>query len=139
MISEKSKFFFTILSYIEGLLVSALVVNECVSISTFAPLVGIPIEIKSSEIGLNTCAITAVIKKYKTIIKKKKNKHDEIVLLAEKLNRETNLNTKNVLISRINSYISYDEFVSVNNMLKEYDDMKKEIKILNNRLISLIQ
>ena len=60
-------------------------------------------------------------------------------MLAEKLNRETNLNTKNVLISRSDSYISHDEFVSVNNMLKEYDDMKKEIKILNNRLISLIQ
>ena len=75
MISEKSKFFFTILSYIERLLVSALAVNECISISTFAPLVGIPIEIKSSEIGLNICAITAGIKKYKSIIKTKRRKN----------------------------------------------------------------
>ena len=29
------------------------------------------------------CAITAVIKKYKTIIKKNKKKYDEIVLLAK--------------------------------------------------------
>ena len=30
----------------------------------------------SSAIGLKTCAITGVIKKYKSIIKKKKKKHD---------------------------------------------------------------
>ena len=47
----------------------------------------IPIEITSSAIGLNVCAITAGIKKYKSIIKKKKKKHDRIVLLAKsKLN-----------------------------------------------------
>ena len=26
------------------------------------------------------------------------------------------------------SYIKYDDFVSVNNVLKEYDDMKEEMK-----------
>ena len=37
-----------------------------------------------------------------------------------------------VLISKslIDAYISQDEFVIVNNMLKEYDDMKEEIKNL---------
>ena len=54
----------------------------CVSISTFAPLIGIPIGILSSAIGLKICAITAGIKKCKSIIKKKK-KHDKIVLLAK--------------------------------------------------------
>ena len=36
------------------------------------------------------------------------------------------LNTIEVLISRalINSYISHEEFVLVNNVLKEYDGMK---------------
>ena len=40
-----------------------------------------------------------------------------------------------VLISShsVDSYISYDEFVSVNNVLKEYDYMKKEVKNPNNR------
>ena len=30
----------------------------------------------------------------------------------------------------INSYIIHDEFVLINNELKEYDDMKEEIKNL---------
>ena len=40
------------------------------------------------------------------------------------------LNTIEVLISKalINSYISPDEFVLVNNLLREYYEMKEEIK-----------
>ena len=40
------------------------------------------------------------------------------------------LNAIEVLISRalINSYISYDEFDSVNNVLREYYQIKEEIK-----------
>ena len=39
------------------------------------------------------------------------------------------LNTIEVLISKtlIDSYISHDEFVSVNDVLREYNEMKKEI------------
>lgn len=42
------------------------------------------------------------------------------------------LNTIEILISKflINSYISHDECVSVNNVLKRYDDMKEELKYL---------
>ena len=47
-------------------------ITGCVSISDFAPLVGIPTEITSSANGLKICAITAKIKKYESIIKKKK-------------------------------------------------------------------
>ena len=37
-----------------------------------ASLLGVPIGITSSSIGLETCAIAAGIKKYKSITKKKK-------------------------------------------------------------------
>ena len=63
----------------------------------------------------------------KLIVKKKKKKHDKIVLAAK-----TKLNSIEVLISKalINSYISHDGIVSLNNVLREYDDMKQEIKNL---------
>ena len=40
------------------------------------------------------------------------------------------LNTIEVLISKalIDSYISHDELVSVNNVLRKYSEMKEEIK-----------
>ena len=73
------------------------------------------------------CAITAGIKKYKAIIKKKKKKHDKIVLLGK-----YKLNSIEVLISEalIDSVISHDEFFLINNVLKEYNEMKEEIKNL---------
>ena len=95
------------LYYIEHLLI---LVTGCVSISTFASLVGIPIGTASSAEGLTICSITAGIKKYKSIIKKKKKKHNKIVLLAE-----TKLNIEEFLISRalINSYINHGKFTAV--------------------------
>ena len=46
-------------------------------------LVNIPTGITSYIIELNTCAITAKIKVYKSLIRKKKTKHDEIVSVAK--------------------------------------------------------
>ena len=55
----------------------------------------VPVGITSSWIGLKICAITAGIKNYKSMIKKKKKKHDKIVLLAK-----SKLNSIGVLISK---------------------------------------
>ena len=56
--------------------------------------------------------------------KKRKNKHDKTVLLGK-----DKLNTIEVLSSKIliNSYISYDEFASVNNALREYNEIKNYV------------
>ena len=39
------------------------------------------VDITSSAVGIKIFAITAGIKRYKSVIKKKKKKHDKIVLL----------------------------------------------------------
>ena len=48
--------------------------------SAFASLLGAPIGITSSAIVLKICPVTAAIKSYKSIIKKKKKRHDKITL-----------------------------------------------------------
>ena len=117
------------LIYNEHFLISSSTIVGCVSISAIASLVGITKGITSSAIGLKICAITAAIKKYKSIIKKKKKKHDQIVFLAK-----SKLNRIEILISKalIDSVISHDEFVLIN-MSKEYNKMKEEIKNSNNK------
>ena len=87
-------------------------------------MLGIALGITSSARGLKICAITAGIKKCKSTVKKKKMKHDKIVLLTK-----PKLNSIEVLISRalIDLNISHDEFVLIYNVLKEYD-MKEEIR-----------
>ena len=57
------------LNYFECFLVFVSAVSGCVSISTFASLVGVPVAIASSAVGIKICAITARIRKYKSIIK----------------------------------------------------------------------
>ena len=123
--SKKHKKVCTTLNYIEHLLILASTIIACISISALASLIAIPIGITSYAIGLKICAITAGIKKYKSIIKNKKKKHDEIVLLAK-----SKLNKIEVLIAKalIDSNISHDEFVLTNNVLKEYIKMNEYIK-----------
>ena len=91
---KSTKNVYTVLNYIEYQLILVFTVSGCVSISAFA-LAGIHIGIKSSEIELTICLITAGIRKYKSIIKKEKKKHDKIVLLAKfKLNSVEVLTSK---------------------------------------------
>ena len=73
-----------------------------------------------------------MVRKYKSIIKKNKNKHDKIVLLAK-----SKLNSIEVLVSKslIDLVVSHDEFVLISNVLKEYNELKEEIKVKD--LISL--
>ena len=87
--------------------VQEIIYLKFVSISAFAPLVGNPIGIASSVVGLKNGTITAGIKKYNSVIKKK-----NMIALFPK----TKLNSTEVLISRtlIDLYISHDELVSVN-------------------------
>ena len=62
------------LNHIGHFLILATTITRCISISAFASLLGIPIEITSSAIGLKIFSITAGTKKCKSIIKKKKKK-----------------------------------------------------------------
>ena len=58
------------LNYVEHLLILASTITGCVSVSVFASSVDTPIAITNSAVEINICAITAEIKKYKSMIKK---------------------------------------------------------------------
>ena len=124
LISKNHKKVCTTLNYIKHSLILISTITGCVSISIFATLVGILIGIMSSVVGIKIYVITAAIKNYKTIIKIKKKKHDKTILLEK-----SELNSIEVWISKalIDAVISHDEVVLINNVLKEYNEMKEEI------------
>ena len=130
LMSKNHKKDFRILNYIDHSIIVISTITGCVSISAFTSLVGIRTGITSSVIGLKVCVIIAGTKKYKSINRKKKKKHDKIVLLAK-----SKLNSIEVLISKtlIDSNISHDAFALINNILKEFYDLKEEIKSSNNK------
>ena len=101
---EKQKHVCRALNNFEQFLIFVSAVSRCISISAFSSLAGTSIGITSSAVGLKVCALTTTIKNYKSIIMKKRKKHNEIVSLAK-----TKLNDIEVLIAL---YIRSDEFDS---------------------------
>ena len=113
---------FTVLSYNEHFIILTSTITGCVLISDFSSLLGIPIRVTSFAAESKICSIAAGTKMYNSIVKKMKKKHDTIVFLGKsKLSRIEDL------ISTALSYsnITQDEFLLINNVLKEYDNMKK--------------
>ena len=111
---EKYKKACKYVNVVENLVILVSTVTGCISISAFPSLVCSPVDITSSAVGINISAVTAGIKKYKSIINKKTKKHNKILLLWK-----DKFNSIEVLISKvlINLCISRDEFASVNNVM----------------------
>ena len=60
--------------HLKHLLNLSSIITGCVFISPFASLVCVLVHNTSSAFGTKTCAITAGIKSYKSVVKKKKKK-----------------------------------------------------------------
>ena len=132
LMSKKHKKVCATLIYIENFLILASTITGYISISAFASLFGIFKEITSSAIGLKTCAIAAGVKKYKSLVKKKKKKRDKILLLAKpKLNNIKVLNSEALIDSTIND----DEFVLINNVLKEIKNVNVKLRISLSKIL----
>ena len=94
-------------NYIKHFLILASTITGYISSFAFASFIGITIRTTSSAIGLKTRAIAAGIKKYWSIIQKKKKNRDKIIFSAK-----FRLNKIEVLISKalIGSNISHKNF-----------------------------
>ena len=77
MLNGKNLLDYTPLNYIEHFLILASSIAGYISISASVSLFGVLIGITSSAIGLKICAITRGFKRLKSIIKKKKKKHEK--------------------------------------------------------------
>ena len=70
--SRKRKKVCASLNHFKDFLFLASAITGCISISSFASLISSPIRVTDSIKGLKTCAIAAGIKRYKSIVKKRK-------------------------------------------------------------------
>ena len=82
--SRKYKKICIALNYVEHFLVLNSAITWCISVSIFGFLISTPVGTTSSAMRLKICAITGgIIKRYKSIIKKNKKKHDKTVFLGK--------------------------------------------------------
>ena len=96
LMSKKHKKVCMTLNFMEILLILLPAISGFLSISAYALLLDIPIGVSSYVVVLKIRAIAPRIKRNKSTIKKKRQKHDKIVLLAK-----TKLNTAEGLISKV--------------------------------------
>ena len=122
--NKKLSKYLTIFDYVDKILIILSATIGGISIISFTSIIGAPAGIASASFTLNFSITTGIIKKLLNITRKKKKKHDKILMLVK-----SKLNSIEALISQalIDMAISHEEFISI---LKE-KDMKYEM-IKNN-------
>ena len=86
---------------------------------------GVPVGIASASFTLSFSLTTGIIKKLLSITRKKKKKHDKILMLAK-----SKLNIIETLVSQvlIDMKTMHEEFVTILNEKDKYEKMKENLK-----------
>ena len=100
---------------------SHVIKSQGISIISATGLIGVPAGIISASFTIVFSLTTGIIKKLLKITRKKKKKHNKIVILAK-----SKLNSIETLMSQalIDLDISHDEFKTIANEKEKYQQMK---------------
>ena len=114
--------------YIDKILIVLNATTEGVSIISFTTIFSAPVVIASASFTLIFSLSTGIIKKLLNITRKKKKKHDKILMLAK--NKVNDIDT---LISQalIDVDISHEEFVTILKEKDRYEMMKDNLRSEN--------
>ena len=116
--------------YLDKSLIVLSVVTGNISIASFATAIGVPVRIMSASCSLAFSIATGFVKKFLKAIKNKKKKHNKIVILAR-----SKLNSIESKISEalINNEISHEDFMTILNEEKKYQELKESIRMMNSQ------
>ena len=119
--SKKLNKHIIIFDYIDKILIILSVTSSGISIISFASIIGVPAGIASASFTLIFSTATGIIKKLLNITRKKKKRHDKIIMFAK-----SKLNSNESLISQaLNDLdISHEEFIMILNEKDKYERMK---------------
>ena len=111
----------TIFDYKDKVLIISSATTGGISIISFRTAIGAPVGIASANFTLIFSLTTGIIKKLLDITRKKKKKHDKILMLAEK-----RFNSIETLISQAlgDLDISHEEFIMILKEKDRYEKMK---------------
>ena len=121
--SQKLNKYVTTFDYIDKILSVLSATTGGVSLISFTSIIGAPVEIGSASFTLIFSLTTGIVKKLLSITRKKKKRHDKILMLAK-----SKFSSIDTLISQalVDMDISHEEFITI---LKEKDryEMMKDI------------
>ena len=119
-----------VFDYIDQALIVLSATSGGVSIILFTSIVGAPVGIASVSLTLIFYLTTEMVKTLLNITRKKKKKHDKILMLAK-----SKLNSIETLISQAltDMEISHDEFITILKEKDKYEKMKDKLRSENEK------
>ena len=119
--SKKLNKYVTAFDCLDKFLIVLSATSGGVLIISFASTIRVPVGIASASFTLIFSLTTGITKKLLNITRKKKKKHDKILMLAK-----SKLNSVETLISQalIDMEISHEEFITILNEKDKYDKIK---------------
>ena len=134
--SKKLYKYVTAFNYIDKVLIVLSATSGGVSIISFTSITGAPVGIASASFTLIFSLTTGIAKKLLNITRKKKKKHDKILMLAK-----SKLNSIDTLISQalIDMDISHEEFITILKEKDRYEMMKENLRNKNGELYEIMR
>ena len=134
--SKKLYKYVTAFNYIDKVLIVLNATSGGVSIISFTSTTGAPVGIASASFTLIFSLTTGIAKKLLNITRKKKKKHDKILMLAK-----SKLNSIDTLISQalIDMDISHEEFITILKEKDRYEMMKENLRNKNGELFEIMR
>ena len=128
--SKKRSKYIAVFDYIDKILIVLSATSGGISIVSFTSVIGVPAGLASSSFALMFSLTTGIIKKLLKVKRKKKKKHNKIVMLAKsKLDSiETSLSQ-----ALIDLDVSHGEFKTIVNGKEKYEQMKESIRNTRSR------
>ena len=123
--SQKSNKYITTFDYLDKILIVLSATIGWISLISLTSFIGAPVGMASPSLTLIFSLKTGIVKKLLNITRKKKKKHDKILMLAK-----TKLSSIDTLISQalIDMDISHEEFITVLKEKDRYEMMKDNFK-----------
>ena len=128
--SQKLNKYVTTFDYIDKILIVLSATTGGVSIISFTSVIGAPVGIVSASFTLIFSLTTGIVKKLLNITRKKKKKHDIILMLAK-----SKRNSIETLISQalIDMKINHEECITIFKEKDKYEKMKDNLRTENEK------
>ena len=116
------------LDYFNKSLIVLSATSGCISIASFATVIGTPVRITIASLSLLFSLSTGIVKKLLKPTRNKKIKHNKIIMLARS---KLNSIESNVSEALIYNEISHENFMIIINEERNYRELKESIRMMN--------
>ena len=129
-ISREISKYIAAFDYIDKAVIVLSAASGGVSIISFTSVIGVPAGLASASFTLVFSLVTGKIKKLLKVTRKRKKKHNKIIMFAK-----SKLNSIETLMSQalIDLDISQEEFKTIVNEKEKYEQMKESIRNIKSR------